>query len=157
MSWDEWRGMAEMMGGVAVMGGPATGLGARMRAPVTRAPDMADLRHRGERHHGHAAVPRHGPRAAESDSTVAPRTSGMMMELHRRMMADPGIRQRVMADTALRRLMHEMMATMPPEHRAHMRAMMEGEHQRQPSQPPPGPEPAPAAPKDSTAAHQHAE
>ena len=26
MSWDEWRRMGEMMGGVAVMGGPATGL-----------------------------------------------------------------------------------------------------------------------------------
>ena len=26
MSWEEWRNMAEMMGGVAAMGGPATGL-----------------------------------------------------------------------------------------------------------------------------------
>jgi hypothetical protein len=26
MTWDEWRNMGEMMGGVAVMGGPATGL-----------------------------------------------------------------------------------------------------------------------------------
>jgi hypothetical protein len=32
-----------------------------------------------------------------------------MMDLHRRMMADPVIRQRVMADSAMRRAMNEMM------------------------------------------------
>ena len=26
MTWEEWRNMGEMMGGVAAMGGPATGL-----------------------------------------------------------------------------------------------------------------------------------
>jgi hypothetical protein len=109
MSWDEWRGMAEMMGGVAVMGGPATGLGARVRAPVTRAPDMAGMRH-GDRQPGHGGRPHHRPGTGRppTDSAHARR----MMELHQRMMADPGIRHRVMADTALRRMMHEMMAPM---------------------------------------------
>ena len=46
------------------------------------------------------------------------------MKLHERMMADPVVRQRVMADTAMRRMMREMMEQMPPEHREHMRAMM---------------------------------
>jgi hypothetical protein len=32
MTWEEWRGMADMMGGVAGMGGPATGLIAAPRA-----------------------------------------------------------------------------------------------------------------------------
>jgi hypothetical protein len=103
LSWDEWRGMAETMGGVAVMGGPATGLAARVQAPVTR----------GARPHPRPGAG--GPAAADSAH------EGRMMELHRRMMADSAIRRRVMADTALRRLMHEMMTTLPQEHRARMR------------------------------------
>ncbi len=46
MSLDEWRGMAEMMGGVAVMGGPATGLVAN--PPTPAAPEMNHMEHRGE-------------------------------------------------------------------------------------------------------------
>jgi hypothetical protein len=47
-----------------------------------------------------------------------------MMELHMRMMGDPVIRERMMADTALRRMMTGMMASMPAEHRQEMERMM---------------------------------
>ena len=46
MSWEEWRTMGEMMGGVAVMGGPATGLIAA--PPTTPAPAGG---HRHDRNH----------------------------------------------------------------------------------------------------------
>ena len=36
----------------------------------------------------------------------------MMMEMHRRMMADPVMHQRMMADTAMSRMMHELMPGM---------------------------------------------
>jgi hypothetical protein len=45
ISWEEWRRMSEMMGGVAVMGGPATGLIASRPTP---APPMGGM------HRGHA-------------------------------------------------------------------------------------------------------
>jgi len=66
MSLDEWRGMAEMMGGVAVMGGPATGLLANPPTPV--APGMNRMEHEGEKppapapgdstppHHEHSSI-----------------------------------------------------------------------------------------------------
>jgi hypothetical protein len=47
-----------------------------------------------------------------------------MMELHMRMMADSVIRERIMGDTAMRRLMTDMVSGMPAEHRGHMEAMM---------------------------------
>ncbi|MGH7526198.1 MAG: hypothetical protein ACREMX_05795 [Gemmatimonadales bacterium] len=46
MSLDEWRGMAEMMGGVAAMGGPATGLLAN--PPTPAAPGMNHMEHEGK-------------------------------------------------------------------------------------------------------------
>jgi hypothetical protein len=49
ISWDEWRNMAEMMGGLAVMGGPATGLVANPPTPTVRKP-------------GHEHSPGRGPR-----------------------------------------------------------------------------------------------
>jgi hypothetical protein len=52
------------------------------------------------------------------------RHSEQMMELHMRMMSDPVIRDRIMADTAMRRMMQEMVTAMPAEHRGHMEAMM---------------------------------
>jgi hypothetical protein len=78
-----------------------------------------------------------------------------MMDFHMRMMADPIIRGRVMADTAMRRLMQEMMAEMPAEHRKHMRAMMKDDAKK-PAEPgvpaPPRREPEP---KDSVAHRGH--
>jgi hypothetical protein len=52
MTWDDWRNMGEMMGGVAVMGGPATGLIATTPTPAPPA---------GGPGHGH-----HGAQKADS-------------------------------------------------------------------------------------------
>ncbi|MGI9075840.1 MAG: hypothetical protein ACR2G6_00750 [Gemmatimonadaceae bacterium] len=64
-------------------------------------------------------------RKTQGDTT---RASGgymeQMMQLHMRMMNDPVISKRMMADTAMRRMMEDMMKGMPAEHRAHMEAMM---------------------------------
>ena len=42
MTWDEWRNMGEMMGGVAVMGGPATGI---IEGHPTPTPPAAGMHH----------------------------------------------------------------------------------------------------------------
>ena len=47
-----------------------------------------------------------------------------MMSMHMRMMADPIIRERMMADTAMRRMMMNMMDDMPADRRAEMERMM---------------------------------
>ncbi len=74
-------------------------------------------------HAGHAMP------AAGADSTAKASMPAMqadrMMEMHMRMMADPVIRSRMMADTALHRMMMEMMSAMPAEHRAEMQRMMD--------------------------------
>ena len=125
MSMEEWRMMADHMGGVEVMGGPATGL--------LRESHAASGKPRGAGHTGHdmsgpatdsggkthdmestdsngTDVPDHDMAEAESDST----TQRMpMMELHRRMMQDPIIRDRMMADTTMRRLMRELEGAKP--------------------------------------------
>jgi hypothetical protein len=61
MTWDEWRGMGEMMGGVAVMGGPATGLVTSRPTPVPPAHGME---------HGHQH-PGRSEMADEADSSAA--------------------------------------------------------------------------------------
>ena len=79
---------------------------------------------------------------------------GRMIELHLRMMADSTIRRRAMADTAMRRLMQDVMTEMPPEHREHIRRMMEDGANRpedQRSAPPPPMEES----TDSAAHHGH--
>ena len=50
--------------------------------------------------------------------------SQLMMDVYMRMMADPVIRARVMADTAMRRMMTDMIDEMPVEHREHLQEMM---------------------------------
>jgi hypothetical protein len=154
MSWDEWRDMGEMMGGAAVMGGSATRLLAGVHAPVTPPPSMAGMEHgKPDSAAGHKmgamddTIPTQGSgmahgkrhempamRHSGTDSVHAAESAQMrrMMDLHRRMMADPVIRRRVMADTALRRLIHEKMAEMPAEHREHMRRMMEADRKGEP-------------------------
>ena len=47
-----------------------------------------------------------------------------MMALSMRMMSDPEIRRRMMADTAMRRMMAEMVQQMPADHRELMEGMM---------------------------------
>jgi hypothetical protein len=106
MTWEEWRNMGETMGGVAVMGGPATDLLDGVHAPITPSPSTAGMEH-----------------GAMSDGRDSAPTSPMM-DLHMRMMADTAIRRRVMADTAMHRLMKQLMAGMPARHREHMRRMM---------------------------------
>jgi hypothetical protein len=69
---------------------------------------------------GHEAM---GHQMADTAASSDPHIQEMM-ELHMRMMDDPVIRQRMMADTALRRMMTEMMASMPAAHRQEMERMM---------------------------------
>jgi hypothetical protein len=129
MSWDEWRNMGETMGGVAVMGGPATALLAGVHAPVTPSPEAAGTGHGAMRHEAGAMSM---GAMADTAEAAAPAHMRRMMDLHMRMMADTIIRQRVMADTALRRLIHEMMAEMPAEHGEHMRGMTGGDRKGEP-------------------------
>ncbi|MFL5578342.1 MAG: hypothetical protein ACJ79S_20500, partial [Gemmatimonadaceae bacterium] len=79
----------------------------------------------------HAA---HGGAAGEASAgmphdSVQGRHMQQMMELHERMLADPVIRDRMRADTAMRRMMGDMMhdttLRASPEHREHMRATTE--------------------------------
>ncbi len=49
---------------------------------------------------------------------------GSMMQLHMKMMSDPVIMKRVMADPAMSRMMTAAMKEMPAEHKAMMQKMM---------------------------------
>ncbi len=68
---------------------------------------------------GHAAMGDSAMGKGAPDSNGAGRQASMspMMEMHRRMMADPVIRQRIMADTAMRRMMQDMERQVPPDQR----------------------------------------
>jgi hypothetical protein len=68
----------------------------------------------------------HGAAAATDSAMMA-----TMMAMHMRMMADPVIRQRMMADTAMRRMMDDVMKTMATDQRDMMSRMM-----REPARPP---------------------
>jgi hypothetical protein len=125
MSMEEWRMMADHMGGVEVMGGPATGLLREVHA-VSGKPQAAG--HTGHDMPGQAAdsgqkthdmesmdsgktdMPAHDMAGMESDSMTQ---MNRMMELHRRMMQDSVIRDRMLADTTTRRLMRELEGSMP--------------------------------------------
>ncbi len=114
MTMDEWRKMGEMMGGIGIMGGPATGILPEvptlgMEAP---APGMAGMDH-GAMNMGAAADSGNASApdsmadmpgmAHQGDSMMA-----VMMQLHQRMLADSVIRGRVQADTAMRQMMERM-------------------------------------------------
>ena len=64
--------------------------------------------------------------AGDSGAKGASMDTGMnmdhttMMQMHERMMLDPVIRERVMRDTTMRRLMNEMMQSMPAGHEMNM-------------------------------------
>lgn len=138
MSPGEWRNMGEMMGGVGIMGGPATGILSdppTLSAPHTGMVGMGHV----EQDHGTAAMPCMGSpdtrghpmmdmsgmgipgTVGDSSMTVQMR---LMMAMHSRMMADPVIRQRIMADTAMVRMMREMMVHMPADEQARMMELM---------------------------------
>ncbi|MEJ7810245.1 MAG: hypothetical protein WKG32_07470 [Gemmatimonadaceae bacterium] len=144
----EWRDMAQMMG-VENMGGPSVGFLATFPTPtVERGAVMAGMDHanvagmknmqdtsgmRGMRHNMPGM-----PGMAGADSARRTRGDSMpgmehgamrmsdddVMALHMRMMSDPVIRQRVLADTAMRRMMTDMADQMPVERRDMMRSMM---------------------------------
>ena len=174
-SVDEWREMAQMMG-IENMGGPAVGFLAGFPTPtVERGAVMAGMDH--SKMH---MAPADSSKMAHGDSAKAAPMDSMpgmqhqhdkpspdsakhemaghmdaMMELHMRMMADSVIRARVLADTAMRRMMTEMVEQMPAEHREHMREMLR-EWEAAPAAPkarpavkkPATPKKPPAKPKD---------
>ena len=110
MSQDEWQNMGEMMGGIGIMGGPATGLLSEVPtfgAEATAMGGMAGMEHGAP---GHDMSGMAMPAMMEDSAMQAHRQ--MMMEMHRRMMADPVMHQRMMADTAMSRMMHELMPGM---------------------------------------------
>jgi hypothetical protein len=189
MSWDEWRKMGEMMGGIAVMGGPATGL---LPPPPTTTAQPVDMGAGGKGHdipstpsgesdsmsmkampgmndsasaqgmapmdHGQDTMPGMAPHPGGAAHPMGDTHMHEMMELHRRMMADPVIHERMMADTVMRRMMREMMDSMPS---------MNGDHQPAGGPPPawqhaprtrtsnPAGDSTPNAAPDSTMHHHH--
>ena len=126
MSLDEWRMMADHMGGVEVMGGPAGGLVRGVQAPARPAPMGGQMRGAmpGMAADSGRAGDNMGPMdgamqgmahdsmttVRQADSTRAPMAHmAAMMALHERMMADPVIRQRIRSDSVMRGLMAQMM------------------------------------------------
>jgi hypothetical protein len=106
MSMEMWRNMADHMGGLAAMGGPATGLlPALETAP---APPSS----------GHALHQDAAPPDTAAPAQAGPDHAARMMRLYRRMMGDSVIRRRVMEDADTRRMMQDVMSEMSPaEHR----------------------------------------
>ena len=107
MSMAEWKGMGAMMGGIGAMGGPATAL----LAPVAPAADSArEMPMPPGMTHARPAGDS-TPMEAMPDSDRTHTKEGMepMLELQRRMLADPVIHKRVEADTGMRRLLREAM------------------------------------------------
>ena len=132
-----WRNMADHMGGIAAMGGPATGLLKEIGATPATAGGMAGMQHgaipgaavkdpapAASDHAGHAmpatpdsakpAMPPMRHRAAMDSMHAASPAAGAMRALHERMLRDPIIRRRVASDTALRRLAAEAQVELPP-------------------------------------------
>ena len=153
MTVAEWRDMARMMG-VENMGGPSVGFLADFPQPtVERGAVMAGMDHaqmpgmrdsaampgmdhakmagadsakpgamQQQMQHGQISMAPGQAMPGMATDTAATRT---MMELHMRMLADPVIRRRLAADTAMRRMMTEMMDDMPAEHRQQMQDMLD--------------------------------
>ena len=126
-SVDEWREMAQMMG-IENMGGPAVGFLAGFPTPtVERGAVMAGMDHSAKAAPMDSMPGMQHQHDKPSPDSVKHEMAGhmdAMMELHMRMMADSVIRKRVLADTAMRRMMTEMIEQMPAEHREHMREML---------------------------------
>jgi len=148
MTAAQWKEMSEMMG-VENMGGPVTGFLAGFPKPtVERGAVMAGMDHSGMpgmagMRHGastaattsmagmqHGTSPAAAPMAG-MDHSKMPGMAGTsdtisddMMALHMKLMSDPVIRARMMADPEMRRMMTAMMADMPAEHRTMMQEMM---------------------------------
>ena len=146
MTVAEWKAMSTMMG-VHNMGGPVTGVLAAFPAPTIErgAPAHSAMPGMPGMQHGAAAAVRDTSHAAHqradsappqrTDSVAAheghmketPATLDSMRVLHERMMADPVIMRRVIADSALRRLVNSMMPGMidsAAAHEGHMKMDM---------------------------------
>ena len=126
MTVQEWRDMGTMMG-IQNMGGPAVGFLPDFPAPTL--PRGAVMAHTGTNHGAagqtsHAAHEGAQPAAGQAQPAEHSAMPGMqpaqgapasanvqMTELHGRLMADPIIRQRLEADTALHRLVQQMHGT----------------------------------------------
>ena len=163
MTVAEWRDMAKMMG-VENMGGPSVGFLADFPQPTVergavmvgmdhaQMPGMRDSAGMPGMDHGKmagadSAKPgamqqqmQHGqismaPGQAMPGMTTDTAAMRTMMELHMRMLADPVIRSRLAADTAMRRMMTEMMDDMPAEHRQQMQDMLNRADRAEPPAP----------------------
>jgi hypothetical protein len=179
MSLDEWKMMADQMGGIEMMGGRATELVRLVQAPA------GSMTEGGEMDAMPGMTPDSAPMAHDMDQMGQPMQRmphdsmspsmgahmSAMMALHERMMADPVIRQRMMADSVMRRLMTQMMdstgagqrkpkgaaagkpgAQKPPaakKHEGHGEQMREPSGRQPPRAKPPAPAPRPAKPDSS--------
>jgi len=76
----------------------------------------------------------HGAMHAKAES------ADEMMSLIMRMLGDATIRQRILANSEMRRMMNELIDSMPEDHRAEMRKLMTPPR----AAPKPAPKPAPA-------------
>jgi hypothetical protein len=131
-SVDAWRTMAREMG-VENMGGPAVNFMAALPTPTVT---YGAVMHHDDRT-GHMVSMKYGEMTGAHQMAGMPAMTNMpgmahvsdsashaaMMALHERMMSDPVIHARVMADPEMRRMMGQMMRDMPAEHRAHMEGM----------------------------------
>jgi hypothetical protein len=157
MSMDMWRSMADHMGGLAAMGGPAIG-----GLPAT-------ARETGKRGHEHGATPsvqdpRHrsvtpGDTAAGTDAERA-RVRGLE-ELHQRLMQDSVIRRRIMEDGEMLQMMQLMVPDIAPADRDEMQGSSnrspgagKPKRPRNPQAPAPWRE-NPVQPADSSAHRDH--
>jgi hypothetical protein len=146
MSLEEWRMMADHMGGVEVMGGRATELVRLVQAPAASGAKTGDR-------HDMPMTPDSAGMAHDSMSPSMASHMSAMMKLHARMMSDPVIRQRIMADSVMRGLMTEMMDSAGPagakKHEGHGEQMREPSGRKPPRAKPPAPAPQPAKPDSS--------
>ncbi len=133
---EEWRGMTQMMG-VENMGGPAVAFLTALPTPtVERGALMVGMEHGGMKgmagmsgaHRDSAATMAHGDMKMDGMAHGDMKMDGMAvqaMSLQMRMLADPVIRARVATDTALRRMVTDMIEQMPADHQAMMRQMLD--------------------------------
>ena len=167
IAMEMWRDMADHMGGVGAMGGPATGIiRPIMVQPAAAGGDSATS------HASHGVTPDSAspgapggvapPHAAAGDSSSEVQHRHMM-ELHHRMMQDSVILQRMMADTTMHRMMMEMAPEMVDHDDAepHREARPAPPTRAEPARPAPVRRPRPARPAapprpkpDSTPAHE---
>jgi hypothetical protein len=132
MSMDEWRMMAEHMGGVAAMGGPATGLLAGVHAPPTPKPDTARM-NRGAMQHGVGAMQHEMPGAGkQTQADSLPKGHGQHGRPKRRATDSIG----------------------PPEHGEHAKPRQPRMRETAPTKPAPPLNRQPTAPVDSMPRHE---